>query len=113
MNLKIKNYQNVRFDTGIPMEQVESLFVRVITGDEIVTVHKTDGTEEEFDSACLADNPRITDYWDGDYGVHKDDLEAWSKRKTSYDGFRYAWRGPMNFDGGDNIEYPASETEGH
>lgn len=95
MNLKIMNYQNTLCDTGVPIEQVESLFVRVITGDEIVTIHKIDGNDEEFDSACLVDNLRVIDYDDGNYYVHKDDLKAWTKRKTSYDGFRYAWRGPI------------------
>ena len=111
MNLKIMNYQNVRCDTGIPMEQVEYIFVRVITGDEIVMIYKIGGIRKEFDSAILVDNLRSIDYWDGCYYVHKEDLKAWSKRKTTYDGFRYAWRGPMNFNGGDNIEYPAAKTE--
>lgn len=85
--LELMNYDRVRCDTGVRLEDVETLFVTVITGDEIATVVKTDGTQKTFDSADLSGDTRCEDYFDGEYGVHKDDLAEWSQRESTYDWF--------------------------
>ncbi len=86
--LKILNYDNVRCDTGIDLADIDSLYVAVVTGDEIVTVVKADGTRETFDSADLSSDGRQDDFFDGEYNVHKDDLSEWTERKDSYYWFR-------------------------
>lgn len=86
--VKCMNYADELFDTGIKFDDVDQLFVTIITGDEIISVMLNDGTIKEFDSAALGNNPRCKDYYDGQYVVSRPELEAWSKRKTTYD-----WRG--------------------
>lgn len=86
--VKCMNYADELFDTGIKFDDVDRLFVTVITGDEIISVMLNDGTIKEFDSAVLGNIPRFMDYWDDQYVVSKPEFEAWSKRKTTYD-----WRG--------------------
>ena len=83
--VKCMNYNDELFDTGIRFDDVDRLFVTVITGDEIISVILNDGTVKVFDSACLGNNPRLRDYWDYQYTVSKPEFEAWSKRKTTYD----------------------------
>ena len=83
--VKCMNYADELFDTGIRFDDVDQLFITVVTGDEIISVVLNDGTVKTFDSAVLAKNPRLYDYWDDQYTVNKPDFEAWSKRKTTYD----------------------------
>ena len=85
--LTILNYKHVPCETDIDLEAVNSLYVVVVTGDEIVTAILEDGTQITFDSAELTGSYRTDDYFDGDYGVHKDDLKRWTKRKDSYEWF--------------------------
>ena len=42
--LKIMNYKNHHFDTGILMETIRYLDVNIISGDEVVTVRTNDNT---------------------------------------------------------------------
>lgn len=83
--VKCMNYEDELFDTGIRFDDVDRLFVTVITGDEIISVMLNDGTVKEFDSAILGNNLRLMDYYDDQYVVSKPEFEAWSKRKTTYD----------------------------
>lgn len=83
--VKCMNYANELFDTGIRFDDVDRLFVAVVTGDEIISVMLNDGTVKMFDSAVLGDIPRFQDYFDDQYVVSKPEFEAWSKRKTTYD----------------------------
>jgi len=91
--LKIMNYEHVKCDTGVDLNKVDSLYIVVISGDEIVTVIKADGTQETFDSAKLSGDSRALDFFDGEYGVHKDDLAEWIEREDSY-----YWFGRMQKD---------------
>lgn len=38
-----------------------------------------------FDSAIMGNNPRLFDYFDNQYIVSQAELDAWSKRKNTYD----------------------------
>jgi len=91
--LEIMNYDNKRADTGVKIEDIDSLYVIVLTGDELVRVIMKDGTQKAFDSAVLCDDIRAFDYFDGEYAVHKDDLVEWSERSDSY-----SWFGRMQDD---------------
>ena len=91
--LKIMNYEKKRADTGVKIEDIYSLYVIVLSGDELVRAIMKDGTQKAFDSAVLCNDIRNTDYFDGEYVVHKDDLAEWSERKDSY-----SWFGRMQDD---------------
>lgn len=75
------NYNNERVGTGIDLDSVDFITVTILTGDEVLFIHRTDGTETKFDSCP----DRIEDFFDGRYRVSKDQLEQWMKRKDSYD----------------------------
>lgn len=85
--LTLLNYEDMRCVTEIDLESVNSLYVVVMSGDEIVTAVLEDGTQITFDSAEMCGDHRYDDFFDGEYGVHKDDLERWTKRKDSYEWF--------------------------
>ena len=85
MKLMVMAYTNEAFETEIDMADVDNLYVRVVTGDEIVTAHMKDGSEHTFDADVLSGYGRQTDYYDGDYGIHSEDFDEWMKRKGTYE----------------------------
>lgn len=82
--LKIFNYRGELFDTEVPISEIEELNVTILSGDEVVTVTKTDGHVESFDAAVLAENFRMMNFYDGSYVVEKDKIKEWLKREDSY-----------------------------
>lgn len=82
--LKIMNYKNHHFDTGIPMGTIRYLDVNIISGDEVVIALTDDGVRY-FDAAVLANNLRCESLCQGMYTVFPDQFEKWNKRKTVYD----------------------------
>ena len=82
--LKIFNYEGKSFDTEIPVSEIEELNVTILSGDEVVTITKTNGRVETFDAATLAENPRFMNFYDGNYIVEKDKIREWLQREGSY-----------------------------
>lgn len=86
--LMLMNYENRLFDTGIELsrlgEDVLSVFITVLSGDEIATVIFEDGHEEEFDSS----EDRIMDSYDGSYCLYQkgviNKLDKFLGRGSSY-----------------------------
>lgn len=86
--LMLMNYNNRLFDTGIELsrlgEDVLSVFITVLSGDEIATVIFEDGHEEEFDSS----KDRIMDFYDGSYYLYQkgaiNKLDKFLGRVSSY-----------------------------
>lgn len=67
--LKIRDYTGKRFDTGVDIsdEGLKNIFridLKVITGDDVVTVEYEDHTEE-YDASDYSEFKRRTDYYDG------------------------------------------------
>lgn len=85
--LNVMDYKHTSHETDIPVADVDSLYVVVLTGDEVVQVNLKDGSHKVVDAIGFLDCVRADDYFDGDYGVHKDDLEEWLERKDSYEWF--------------------------
>lgn len=73
MKTKIYDYANNATEIEIKDKPIDYIFVEVITGDEVVTIHYTDNTEETFDSS----NCRNTDFNDGSYIVKGSAIEKW------------------------------------
>ena len=89
MTIELMDYQNKKdtFDIG-NIEDIVSIVIEVLTGDEIATVLYKNYTIKVFDSSCT----RITDYFDYEYtlydvinGVDHLSDEIFLNRKTSYD----------------------------
>lgn len=88
MKLNLMNYDSETFDVEIDGEILQ-INVQVVTGDEILEVIYKDKEgkicREKFDSADFADNPRMSDFDDGEYEVPLDKVEKWKTRRGSYD----------------------------
>lgn len=78
MKLNIYDYQNkpTKIDTGKrPIAYIE---VSVISGDEVVEVHYTNGLSKRFDSS----DTRWCGFLDAEYRVTNKNLEDWIKKET-------------------------------
>lgn len=60
-------------------KQIESIFVRVLSGDETGYIDFTDGTRMNFD----ASNCRMHDYYDGEYYVPSEKISEWNNFEPS------------------------------
>lgn len=56
-----------------PEKVIESIYVRVLSGDETGSINFTDGTNMDFD----ASNCRSFDFYDGDYLVPSEKVQSW------------------------------------
>jgi len=71
----IRDYGTKRTKVVIKdFENVSSIFVFVVSGDEVLSVLYKDGHTERFDSSDC----RVTDYYDGGYNVPLDKLDEFS-----------------------------------
>ena len=66
--LKIRDYNGTWYDTGIKLtkkawESIDRIILRIITGDDIVTIEYNDHSEE-YDAADYSKNYRTSDYYD-------------------------------------------------
>ncbi len=91
--LMLMDFQKRLTDTGIKLseigEDIEEIFITVLTGDEIATVTFADGHEEIFDSS----NNRLADFDDGFYTLYRkgevNQLDKFLGRDSSY----WDWEG--------------------
>lgn len=68
------------------LDNIEEMFIKVVTGDEILHVLYKDGTDKFFDSS----EDRMADFDDGIYPIYVSglwciDKDKFINRKTSYD----------------------------
>lgn len=84
-NLILLNYDSRKCDTGIPLSEITSIVITVVSGDEIAEVTKNTGEHLHFDSAELIGDDRRHDFYDGTYMVDMNDIEKWVNRENSYD----------------------------
>lgn len=86
---ELMDYAGTTCGTGIDMydTSIKAIFIEVISGDEVASIFRADGTEERFD----ASPHRLVDYYDGSYPLFiegvVDHRELFVTRKTSYDMF--------------------------
>ena len=86
-NLILLDYDSRKCDTGIPLADIQSIVITVISGDEIATVTKKTGEVETIDSIKINGGWRNHDFYDGTYAVDMNNFEKWAKRKDSYDWY--------------------------
>lgn len=97
--LKLFDWNNNYSETTIDIDDlssVESITIRVITGDEIAYVNYKDGSSKKFDSS----KDRLMDYDDGSYTLYVDGqvnlIDEFLERKDSYDMFRRSEKWTIN-----------------
>lgn len=82
MKIKLTNYLGLTKEFEIEnFEEVESLLVVILSGDETLHVFYKDNTKRVLDS----DNERMTSLFDGCYflPLNKKDIEEWSNSKLN------------------------------
>ncbi len=87
--LEIMDYANNKIKTTIDLnrlDEIQSIIITIISGDEICEVQYKNGKREEFDSS----NDRLQDFFDGSYVLYDvldntNFIEEFKKRKDSYD----------------------------
>lgn len=73
--------------TKVNLEEVHSIFVRVVTGDEIVIVTFKDGTVKYYD---IGECQRSENLYDGEYYIYLPSrginiIDEFNEEKTAYD----------------------------
>ena len=84
-NLILLNYDDVKCDTGVPLSEIASIVITVVSGDEIAEVTMNTGEHMRFDSADLSGDSRCQESYDRTYLVDMNNLEKWVNRRNSYD----------------------------
>ncbi len=91
MTLQIMNYCNDKIDVDVgELDDISTISILVLSGDEIITVKKKNGSMIEEDSDR---HLRTVNFYDGEYIIYDPSngvnvLDEWAKRKNSYD-FEY------------------------
>jgi len=89
-SLELMTYDKRKYKTDVDLDkldEIDTIVISVITGDEIATVHYKDGHEDVIDSDILADGKRFHDEFDGIYILYSDGtnrLEEFKKREDTY-----------------------------
>lgn len=78
MRTKIYDHANNAVEIDLQDKPIKEIYVRVLSGDEVVTVTYKDGTQDEFDSSDC----RMIAYYDGGYFVEEKDIEKWLNYKA-------------------------------
>ena len=73
MTIRIYDYDNNVVKIEIPDKPIKSIYVTILSGDEIGIIRFEDGTQFDFDTS----DDRITDFYDGSYVVEGDDIVRW------------------------------------
>ena len=82
MKIRVINYGNKSKEVEIP-DETRGINVRVISGDEVITVIGDGRILDRIDAADEFGKPRIVGYPDGEYDVlvdNKDDWDRWMNR---------------------------------
>lgn len=85
MEINIMDYNGKKRTIELgPIEDIAVAFIKVLSGDEVLTVVKKDGTYEEYDSSSC----RMMDYFDDEYTVIRNGeflmKPGWLDRTDSY-----------------------------
>ena len=89
--LEIMDYKGIKHETDIDLDnldEIDTIFISVVSGDEIATVAYKNGQSVTIDSDHLAKNQRCQHDYDGGYilySSHINRLEEFEERNTSYD----------------------------
>ena len=74
MTITIYDYVNRPTEVQLPDKEIECISITVLSGDETGFVLFNDGSTLPFD----ASDCRLMNYFDDNYVVTKDNLEAWN-----------------------------------
>ena len=87
------DYDKGRHYQDFKIEDVESVDVTVLTGDEIVTFNMRNGNQITVDAGDYVGG-RLADFHDGHYTVDldkKDNRLKWHQRNSAYEALYHLW----------------------
>lgn len=95
--MKIMDFNSKKIETGVDfdnLENIKKIIIRVISGDEVMSVLYKDGTAKDFDSSYT----RSWDFNDGRYILYAPDMfinriPQFMRRKSSYDMLKWIAEG--------------------
>lgn len=89
MNVKIHSFDDV-YDTDVLLDDVNMIYVSVVSGDEIMNVYLNNGESVHLDASDFSNCERQMSFFNGSYVVLNDDLQNWNNRTDSYDWAQHA-----------------------
>ena len=87
IKIKAYDFEDCCTELEVPND-ITSIDVQILSGDEVITVYKNDEVILEFDSG---EGSRCISYYDGGYTIHMNNIEEfnkWMSRTSSYDSWR-------------------------
>ena len=85
MNVTILDFKGNRYDTDVSMDDVDTIAVTVISGDESLLIYLKNGEFQNLDANDFSGYERSMSFFNGSYLVPSEYLEKWNDRKDSYD----------------------------
>ena len=86
MQIVLVNYESTRIKFELKDKPINSVKIRVISGDEIAIITYADNRTDVFDSDVK--EKRKIDYFDGEYYIWNDLIDTFSQLKgASYDRY--------------------------
>ena len=86
MQITLVNYESTRINFNLKDKPINSIKIRVVSGDEIAIITYTDNRTDVFDSDIKEE--RKVDYFDGEYYLWSDLIDTFSQLKgASYDRY--------------------------
>lgn len=86
MQIILTNYESTRIKFDLKNKSINSIKIRVVSGDEIAIITYVDNRTDVFDSDIKGE--RKVDYFDGEYYIWSDVIDTFSHLTgTSYDRY--------------------------
>lgn len=82
MKFNIYDYDNQPKEIDTGDKEINFIHVTVLSGDEVITIHYSDGTIEDYDSS----ENRLIDYFDGSYDISQEKLSEWLESANDTNG---------------------------
>lgn len=86
MKIFAMDWESKKHEIDVDVEDVTSVDVTVVSGDEILSIVTKSGIQHTYDAGV---GRRIMNFYDGEYTVTEKKLGEWMGRKSSYE---WLWR---------------------
>ena len=87
-NINIMDFDKKKYETNVDVNDVEFIVVKVLSGDEVLTVYRRAGKVSQFDAADFSGNDRLMGFYDGQYVLKdKSKILEWLNRGDTYEWF--------------------------
>ena len=93
---ELRDYKNNFYLVPLDIDKIDEIMITVLSGDEIADILYLDGTSDQIDVCEFSQNPRLINYYDGNYIVYSvrrgiNWLDEFDKREDTYSMFRMVY----------------------